>query len=167
MRTTLIIGAGEACNIVIRELKMSDNLDSRICGIIDDDKRKHDTYIQGIKVLGGRDRIVPVVREQSVNEIIVAMPSAPKKEIREILEICQQTESELKIVPGVYQFVNGEAAVEKIRPVEIEDLLGREPVKINLDSVINYVQKWFLSPEEADQSEVSCAARLRQTIQRC
>ncbi len=140
MRTTLIIGAGEACNIVIRELKMSDNLDSRICGIIDDDKRKHDTYIQGIKVLGGRDRIVPVVREQSVNEIIVAMPSAPKKEIREILEICQQTESELKIVPGVYQFVNGEAAVEKIRPVEIEDLLGREPVKINLDSVINYVQ---------------------------
>ncbi len=140
MRTTLIIGAGEACNIVIRELKMSDNLDSHICGIIDDDKSKHGTYIQGIKVLGSRELIPQVAQEHSVNEIIVAMPSASKKQISEILEICQQTESELKIVPGVYQFVNGEAAIEKIRPVEIEDLLGREPVKINLDSVINYVR---------------------------
>ena len=140
MRTTLIIGAGEACNVVIHELKMSDNLDSFICGIIDDDKSKHGTYIQGIKVVGGREQIVSVVEENDVNEIIVAMPSAPKKQISEILEICQQTESELKIVPGVYQFVNGEAAVEKIRPVEIEDLLGREPVKTNLDSIIIYVR---------------------------
>ncbi len=140
MRTTLIIGAGEACNIVIRELKMSDNLDSHICGIIDDDKAKHGTYIQGIRVLGGRDEIVAVAEENEVNEIIVAMPSASRKQISEILEICQQTESDLKIVPGVYQFVNGEAAIEKIRPVQIEDLLGREPVNINLDAVINYVR---------------------------
>ena len=75
-----------------------------------------------------------------MNEIIVAMPSASRKQISEILEICQQTESDLKIVPGVYQFVNGEAAIEKIRPVQIEDLLGREPVNINLDAVINYVR---------------------------
>lgn len=140
MRTTLIIGAGEACNIVIRELKMSDNLDSHICGIIDDDKSKHGTYIQGVRVLGGREEIVSVAEENEVNEIIVAMPSASKKQISEILEICQQTGSELKIVPGVYQFVNGEAAIEKIRPVQIEDLLGREPVNINLDAIINYVQ---------------------------
>lgn len=140
MRTTLIIGAGEACNIVIRELKMSDNLDSHICGIIDDDKSKHGTYIQGIRVLGGREEIVSVSEENEVNEIIVAMPSASKKQISEILEICQQTGSELKIVPGVYQFVNGEAAIEKIRPVQIEDLLGREPVNINLDAIINYVR---------------------------
>lgn len=140
MRTTLIIGAGEACNIVIRELKMSDNLDSHICGIIDDNKSKHGTYIQGVKVIGGRESIVSAAEELNVNEIIVAMPSASKGEIRDILEICQQTESELKIVPGVYQFVNGEAEIEKIRPVEIEDLLGREPVDINLDSVINYVK---------------------------
>ncbi len=140
MRTTLIIGAGEACNLIIRELKMSDNLDSHICGIIDDDKAKHGTYIQGVRVLGGRDLIVPTVEKEQVNEIIVAMPSAPRKKISELLEICQQTESELKIVPGVYQFVNGEAAVEKIRPVEIEDLLGREPVRTNLDSIIQYVR---------------------------
>lgn len=140
MRTTLIIGAGEACNIVLNELKMSDNLDSRICGIIDDDKAKKGTYIQGVKVLGGREYILSVCEEQGVNEIIVAMPSASKKQISEILEICQRTDSELKIVPGVYQFVNGEAAIEKIRPVQIEDLLGREPVNINLDSIMNYVK---------------------------
>lgn len=140
MRNTLIIGAGEACNIVIRELKMSDNLDSHICGIIDDDRSKHGTYIQGVRVIGGREDIVSVANKNHVNEIIVAMPSASKRVVSEILEICQQTESELKIVPGVYQFVNGEAAIEKIRPVQIEDLLGREPVNINLDSVINYVK---------------------------
>ena len=140
MRTTLIIGAGEACNVVISELKMSDNLDSHICGIIDDDKAKQGTYIQGIKVIGDRNQIVSAVEEYDVNEIIVAMPSAPKKVISEILEICQQTDSELKIMPGVYQFVNGEASVEKIRPVQIEDLLGREPVNVNLDSIINYVR---------------------------
>ena len=140
MRTTLIIGAGEACNNVIRELKMSDNLDSHICGIIDDDKAKHGTYIQGIKVLGGREEIVPAAERYGVNEIIVAMPSAPKKQVSKLLEICQQTDSELKILPGMYQFVNGEAAVEKIRPVQIEDLLGREPVNINLDTIINYVR---------------------------
>ncbi|MCH5266432.1 MAG: polysaccharide biosynthesis protein [Lachnospiraceae bacterium] len=140
MRNTLIIGAGEACNVVIHELKMSDNLDSHICGIIDDDKAKHGTYIQGIRVVGGRDKIVPMVEKYEVNEIIVAMPSAPRKRVREILEICQQTESELKILPGVYQFVTGEAAVEKIRPVQIEDLLGRDPVQINLESIIQYVR---------------------------
>lgn len=140
MRTTLIIGAGDACNIIINELKMSDNLDSHICGIIDDDKAKHGTYIHGVKVVGGRDKIVSMVHENGVNEIIVAMPSASKKQVKEILEICQQTESELKILPGVYQFVNGEAAVEKIRPVQIEDLLGREPVRTNLESIINYVR---------------------------
>lgn len=140
MRTTLIIGAGEACNIVLRELKTSEKLDSHICGIIDDDKSKHGTYIQGIRVVGGREQIVDVAEENAVNEIIVAMPSAPKKQISEILEICQQTDSELKIMPGVYQLVNGEAAIEKIRPVQIEDLLGREPVNVNLDTIINYVR---------------------------
>ena len=140
MRNTLIVGGGEACNLVIHELKMSDNLDSRICGIIDDDRAKQGTYIQGIRVVGGREKILSMVEKYNVNEIIVAMPSAPRKKVKEILEICQMTESELKILPGVYQFVTGEAAVEKIRPVQIEDLLGRDPVRINLDSIIQYVR---------------------------
>ena len=137
---TLIVGAGEACNMIIGELIGSDYLDANICGVIDDDRSKHGTYIRGIKVIGGRDKIVEAVEQYEINEIIIAMPSAPKKDISEILHICQQTRAALKILPGMYQFVNGEAAVEKLRPVQIEDLLGREPVKIDLDSVMGYIK---------------------------
>lgn len=140
MRNTMIIGGGDACNILIGELQMSKNLDSRICCIIDDDKAKRGTYIHGIKVVGGREHILEFAEKYDVNEIIVAMPSASKKEISKILNICQETGAVLKIMPGVYQLVTGEVKVEKVRSVEIEDLLGREPVDINLDSVSNYVR---------------------------
>ena len=140
MRNTLIIGAGEACNLIISELINSDRLDANICGIIDDDKAKQGTYIHGVKVLGGREKIVEVSKANDINEIIVAIPSAPKREISEILEICQETGAALKILPGMYQFVTGEAAVEKLRPVQIEDLLGREPVQIDIDTVTEYVR---------------------------
>ncbi|MBR1873992.1 MAG: polysaccharide biosynthesis protein [Eubacterium sp.] len=140
MRNTLIIGAGEACNMIISELVNSDRLDANICGVIDDDKAKHGTYIHGVRVIGGRDTIVDTAKKYDINEIIVAMPSAPKHEVSEILAICQETSAELKILPGMYQFVNGEVAVEKLRPVQIEDLLGREPVKIDIDAVTGYVK---------------------------
>lgn len=140
MRNTMVIGGGESGNMVINELKMSKKLDSNICCIIDDNKSKQNTFINGVKVIGGRERILDAARYYAINEIIVAMPSAPKKDVKEILEICQQTGAELKILPGVYQFVNGEAAVEKLRPVQIEDLLGREPVETNLDSITSYVK---------------------------
>lgn len=140
MRNTMVIGAGESGNMVINELKMSNKLDSNICCIIDDNKSKQNTFINGVKVIGGRDRILDATRYYAINEIIVAMPSAPKKDVKEILEICQQTGADLKILPGVYQFVNGEAAVEKLRPVQIEDLLGREPVETNLESIAGYVK---------------------------
>ncbi len=140
MRNTMVIGAGESGKIVINELKMSNKLDSNICCIIDDNKSKHNTFINGVKVIGGREKILDATKYYAINEIVVAMPSATKKEVREILEICQQTGAELKILPGVYQFVNGEAAVEKLRPVQIEDLLGREPVQTNLDSITGYVK---------------------------
>lgn len=140
MRNTMVIGAGESGNMVINELKMSNKLDSNICCIIDDNKSKQNTFINGVKVIGGRDRILDATKYYAINEIIVAMPSAPKKDVKEILEICQQTGADLKILPGVYQFVNGEAAVEKLRPVQIEDLLGREPVETNLESIAGYVK---------------------------
>lgn len=140
MRNTMVIGAGESGNMVINELKMSNKLDSNICCIIDDNKSKQNTYINGIKVIGGRECILDAVQYYGINEIIVAMPSASKKEMKEILEICQQTGADLKILPGIYQFVNGEAAVEKLRPVQIEDLLGREPVETNLDLIASYVK---------------------------
>lgn len=140
MRNTMIIGAGEACNVVMRELELSKELDANICCIIDDDPRKQGTFIHGVKVVGGRERIVEFAQKYSVNEIIMAIPSASKKEQRKILSICQNVPNcELKILPGVYQLVRGEVSVSKLRNVEIEDLLGREPVRVMTKKIGHYV----------------------------
>jgi len=138
-RNTMIIGAGEAGNMVMNELIMSNHLDARIKCIIDDDKSKHNTYIHGVKVIGGRDCIIEASEKYSITEIIIAMPTAPKKDISELVDICKHTTGELKILPGMYQLVNGEATLDKLRNVEIEDLLGRDPVKVDLKSIMDYV----------------------------
>lgn len=141
MRNTMIIGAGEAGNMVIKELEMCLSLDARICCIIDDDTRKWGTYMHGIKVVGGREQILDAAKKYSINEIIVAIPSANKVQQKKILEICQQISGcELKILPGVYQLVNGEVSVSNLRNVEIEDLLGRDPIQVTTETVGRYVQ---------------------------
>ncbi len=140
MRRTMIIGAGEAGNTMLRELTSSDKLDAKVCCIIDDDERKHNTYIRGVKIVGGREKILDSVRRYQINEIIIAMPSAPKKKIREIVEICQQADCDLKILPGLYQLVTGEVTTDNLRKVQIEDLLGREPVKTDLHEIMSYVR---------------------------
>ena len=140
MRNTMIIGAGEACNVVMKELELSTRLDAKLRCIIDDNPRKHGTYIHGVKVVGGRDTILENARKYGITEVIVAIPSADKCEQRKILEICQKIPNcELKILPGVYQLVNGEVTVSKLRHVEIEDLLGREPVQITTEKIGRYV----------------------------
>ena len=139
VRRTMIVGAGEACNVVMKELEMSKQLDAKICCIIDDDPRKAGTYIHGVKVVGGRDKILENVEKYKINEIILAMPSAKKKEIQAILGICKNTDADLKILPGVYQLVNGDVSVQKLRNVEIEDLLGREPIDIKTETIERYV----------------------------
>lgn len=140
VRNTMIIGAGEACNVVMKELELSTELDARICCVIDDDVKKQGTYIHGVKVVGGRDKILEYAERYAINEIIVAIPSASKVEQRKILAICQQVQGcELKILPGVYQLVNGEVSVSKLRKVEIEDLLGRDPIQITTEKIGRYV----------------------------
>ncbi|HJD46096.1 MAG TPA: polysaccharide biosynthesis protein [Candidatus Mediterraneibacter norfolkensis] len=140
MRNTMIIGAGEACNVVMKELELSTKLDSKLCCIIDDNPRKHGTYIHGVKVVGGRDSILENAQKYGITEIIIAIPSASKAEQRKILEICQKVPNcDLKILPGVYQLVNGDVTVSKLRHVEIEDLLGREPVQITTEKIGRYV----------------------------
>ena len=140
IRNTMIIGAGEACNVVMKELELSTKLDSKLCCIIDDNPRKHGTYIHGVKVVGGRDSILDNARKYGITEIIIAIPSASKAEQRKILEICQKVPNcDLKILPGVYQLVNGDVTVSKLRHVEIEDLLGREPVQITTEKIGRYV----------------------------
>ena len=140
VRNTMIIGAGEACNVVMKELELSTELDARICCVIDDDVKKQGTYIHGVKVVGGRDKILEYAERYAINEIIVAIPSASKVEQRKILAICQQVQGcELKILPGVYQLVNGEVSVSKLRNVEIEDLRGRDPIQITTEKIGRYV----------------------------
>ena len=140
VRNTMIIGAGEACNVVMKELELSTELDAKICCVIDDNPRKRGTFIHGVKVVGGREEILHSAEKYRIDEIIIAIPSADKRERQKILDICQKVpDCELKILPGVYQLVNGEVSVSKLRNVEIEDLLGRDPIRITTEKIGRYV----------------------------
>lgn len=138
--SVMVIGAGEAANVIIKEIVNSNFSTMVIKCIIDDDKGKWGRYIQGIKVVGGREKIVECADIYDVDEIIVAMPSASRLEIRNILEICKDTNCKLRSLPGMYQLVNGEVNISKLRDVEVEDLLGRDPITVDMDSILGYVQ---------------------------
>ncbi|XVG96614.1 polysaccharide biosynthesis protein [Eubacteriales bacterium KG127] len=139
IKNVMVVGAGEAGNFVIRELEISNQLNLRVVCVVDDDKRKHGTYIQGIKVCGGRDKIPVLAKMYDVDEIIIALPSVPKSVIKDILNECQKTDCEIKILPGMYQLVSGEVEISKLRNIEIEDLLGREPIQANSREIGIYV----------------------------
>lgn len=136
----MIIGAGEAANIIIKEIVGSNYSRMVIKCIIDDDPQKWGRYIQGIKVMGGRDKIVEYASFYNIDEIFIAIPSAPRKTIKELTEICQETNCKISTLPGMYQLVNGEVNVSKLRSIDVEDLLGREPIKVDIDSILGYVQ---------------------------
>ena len=138
--SVMIVGAGEAANLIIKEIVNSNFSTMVIRCIIDDDKGKWGRFIQGIKVVGGRDKIIECAEMYDIDEIIVAMPSISRTEMSSILEICKETSCKLRSLPGMYQLVNGEVSVSKLRDVEVEDLLGREPIEVDLDSILSYVQ---------------------------
>lgn len=136
-KNVMIVGAGNAGNMIIKEIVSSDYLQMKIKYIIDDDRAKWGSYIHGMKVVGGR-QLIPVLAEE-VDEIIVAMPAVQRSKVKEIIEICRKTKCEIKTLPGMYQFMNGDVVVEKLRKVEIEDLLGRDSIELSLDSIMDYV----------------------------
>ena len=138
--SVMVIGAGEAANLIIKEIVNSNFSTMVIRCIIDDDSGKWGKFIQGIKVAGGRDRIIECADIYSIDEIIVAMPSISREEMSAILDICKETSCKLRSLPGMYQLVNGEVSVSKLRDVEVEDLLGREPIEVDLDSILGYVK---------------------------
>ena len=138
--SVMIVGAGDAGNTLIKEINSSYHSTMIIKCIVDDDPNKWRRYVQGIKIVGGRDTIVENARLHSIDEIIIAMPSASKQTIKSLVEICQETPCKLRTLPGIYQLVNGEVDVSKIRDVDVEDLLGRDPIAINLDKIMGYVQ---------------------------
>ena len=136
----MIIGAGDAGNTVIKEITNSSYSTMTIKCIIDDDEGKWGRFIQGIKIVGGRDRIVEYAALYGIDEIFIAIPSANRATMKALVEICKETSCKLRTLPGIYQLVNGEVNVSKLRDVDVEDLLGRDPIKVDLDSILNYVR---------------------------
>ena len=138
-RNTIVIGAGEAGNMIIKELKSSKYLNQKVVCVIDDNPSKKGKYIHGIRIVGGRDMIQEAAKKYDAEEIILAIPSAGNKATRDILRICNLTDCKLKILPGMYQLINDEVGVSNLREVSIEDLLGRDAINIDMESVGQYV----------------------------
>ena len=136
----MIIGAGKAGILILKEMKASEKVHGYPVCMIDDDKDKQGRVIDGVSIMGSRKDIARLVREKGIDEIYVAIPTAPPEDIKDILKICQETGCQVKILPGVYQLMNGEVTISRLRKVEIEDLLGREQVNVNLDEIMGYVK---------------------------
>ncbi|HEX3075444.1 MAG TPA: polysaccharide biosynthesis protein, partial [Lachnospiraceae bacterium] len=140
-RNIMMIGAGAAASVIMREIQGSVHINnSKVRCIIDDAKEKQGRFMHGAKIVGTREDIIACAEEYHIDEIIIAIPSASKKTISELVSICKKIKCELRILPGIYQLMNGEVSVHKLRKVDIEDLLGREPIKADMDSIMGYVQ---------------------------
>ena len=135
----MIIGAGSSGAIILKEMQSSTYAEGHVVCFIDDDKNKVGKYLNGVPIEGNREDIPKLAQKYEIDEIFIAMPSAPARETKKILEICKETDCRLKILPGIYQLLNGEVSVEKLREVQIEDLLGREPIRVKLDEIMDYV----------------------------
>lgn len=138
-KNTMIVGAGEAGYTLLKELQNSRFIHQHVACLVDDDPGKKGKYLRGVQVAGNRYDICRLAEEYDIDEIMIAIPSAPRSVVQEILDICSQTSCKLKVLPGLYQLVNGEVSISKLRNVEIEDLLGRDPVDTQVDSIMGYV----------------------------
>lgn len=135
----MLIGAGQAGQMILRDINKSKDIGDKVVCIIDDNSNKWGRYIDGIEVVGGRERILECAESYNIKKIFLALPSASVKERRDILNICQETGCELKNLPGMYQLVRGEVTVSSLKKVSIEDLLGREPINVDMREVFDFI----------------------------
>lgn len=135
----MLIGAGAAANAILKEIESSSYLNLNVKCIIDDNPGCHGKFLRGVPIVGGREKIIDAVGQYAVDEIIFAIPSANTQTRKEILDICKESGCKLRTLPGIYQLINGDVSVSKLKEVEIEDLLGRDPIEINTEEVLNYV----------------------------
>lgn len=133
----MLIGGGAAANAILKEAESSQFVTMNIKCIIDDNPGCHGKFLRGVPIVGGREKIADAVGQYSIDEIIFAIPSASNKVRKEILDICKETGCKLRTLPGIYQLINGDVSVSKLKEVEIEDLLGRDPIQINTEEVLN------------------------------
>ena len=136
---TMLIGAGSAGQMILRDIIRAKETDLDVKCIIDDNPNKRNRYLEGVPIVGGREDILVSVEKYRIKKILVAIPSASAEDQREILNICNETGCELKMLPGIYQLVNGEISVDKMRDVAVEDLLGREPIQVNMSEIVRAI----------------------------
>ena len=139
MVNTLIIGAGDAGATIAREIERYHKRSRKVIGFIDDDESKFNRLMGGIRILGNRNDIPTIVKEYRVKEIIIAMPSVKRDEIRGIMEICSPLKCKVNTLPGMYQLLDDEVLVSHLHPVSIEDLLERDEVRLDMDIVEHYI----------------------------
>ena len=139
-KKVLLIGAGKAGQMILRDIKTAKELEDIVCCIIDDNPNKWGRYIEGVPVVGGRDDIFLNVDKYHINQILLAIPTATPHQKRDILNICKETGCELKNLPGIYQFLTGEVRVSALKDVAVEDLLGRDPIKVNMQEINAFIQ---------------------------
>lgn len=135
----MLIGAGSAGQLILRDLHNTNTANELVCCIIDDNSNKWGRFIDGVPVVGGRDDILLNVEKYRIDKIFLAIPSATVQQRRDILDICKATNCELKILPGVYELVTGKVTAKSLKDVAIEDLLGRDPIKVNMDSIYQFI----------------------------
>ena len=135
----MLIGAGEAGRMLAREYLTSRNVSAKLCCVIDDNEAKWGKYLEGIPVIGGRDKITEAANRFHITQIIFAIPTATAKEKKDILEICRDTGCRVRTVPGIYQLVSGEVTIAAVKDIQMEDLLGREPVKLNMEMMDRFL----------------------------
>ena len=137
---TLLIGGGNAGAMVLREFQTSVKSTNNVICIVDDDFSKRGSYLRGVKIVGNRHDIKAIVDTYNIEEIVLAIPTASAKDKRDILQLCQQTKCRLKTIPGLFQLANGEVSLQKMRDVDVLDLLGRDSVHVDLSEISAYIK---------------------------
>lgn len=136
----MVIGAGAAGQTILRELQNSKEVSGKACCVIDDNPNKWNRYMDGVPVVGGRDSIMEMAKKYKIDEIFFVIPTASIEDKRDILNICKETGCDMKSLPGLYQLANGDVSLSKLKPVAVEDLLGRDPIKVNMDEIFSQLK---------------------------
>lgn len=135
----MLVGAGESGQMILRDIKGAKETNERVCCFIDDNPNKHGRYIDGVLVEGDRSDIIEAARKYEIDKIYIAIPSAPAEDKKEILNICKETGCKLMNLPGMYQLYTGEVTVSAMKEVAVEDLLGRDPIQVNMKEIYNHI----------------------------
>lgn len=136
----MLIGAGESGRVLSRELRSSPQVKGRLCCVIDDNPQLHGKYLDGVRIVGGRDQIEDAAKRYNITQILFAIPTIQQEEKAAILNICKMTGCRLRVLPGLYQLLNGEVSLSAVKDVQVEDLLGRTPVQLNKAVVSDFLE---------------------------